>query len=164
MKTLFTVLTLISLMSLNAQEKQPTNKHFWYSMESTAAPDQIWALWTNVSTWKTWDIGLKDATMDVPFGLYNKGTIISLEGRKSKFKVIEYQEGISYTIKTSLPLGSLRIKRYLSSSNGITTFTHEVWFTGLTKGIFAKAFGAKFREMLPEVLENVKQLAEQASE
>ncbi len=164
MKTLFTLLPPLLVMSLNTHEKQPTNKHFWYSMESSAAPDQIWALWTDVSTWKAWDSGLKDAYMDTPFTLAHKGTIISLEGRKSKFKVIEYQEGISYTIKTSLPLGSLRIKRYLSTSNGITTFTHEVWFTGLTKGIFAKAFGAKFREMLPEVLENVKQLAEQASE
>lgn len=129
-------------------------------METSSSPEQIWAIWTDVKNWKTWDIGLKDAEMKSSFQEGNKGIITSLEGRKSKFKVIEVNEGISYTYKTKLPLGSLYVKRYLSVNNNITTFTHEVWFKGISKGIFAKAFGKKFRKMLPEVLQNIKQLAE----
>jgi len=85
---------------------------------------------------------------------------ISLEARKSKFKVVEFVKGKMYTYKTKLPLGSLYVKRYLTEENGQTKFTHEVWFQGLTGGLFAKAFGAKFRQMLPEVMEKIKEIAE----
>ena len=97
--------------------------------------------------------------MEGPFELGAKGTIISLEGRKSRFKVVDFVENESYTFKTRLPLGGLYVKRYLSRVGDQVTFTHEVWFKGLTGGLFAKAFGPKFREMLPEVMENVRQLA-----
>ena len=124
------------------------------------APETIWEIWTNVPEWKNWDTGLKDATMDSVFDINSKGIIITLEDRKSKFKVVEFVEGKSYTYKTKLPLGSLYVKRFLSSKNGKTMFTHEVWFQGITGGIFANAFGQKFREMLPDVLGNIKQIAE----
>ncbi len=153
-------ISLLSILQAQAQENQATNKHFWYSMETSASPEQIWAIWTDVKNWKNWDTGLKDAFMEDEFQLGKKGKIISLEGRKSKFKVVEFKEGFSYTIKTKLPLGSLYVKRYLNTENNKTTFTHEVWFKGLTRGIFAKAFGGNFRKMLPEVLQNIKQIAE----
>ena len=146
--------------TLHAQNKKQSNKHFWYSLETSASPEIIWAIWTDVSNWKNWDTGLKDASMKEDFQLSSKGIIISLENRKSKFKVVEFIEGQSYTIKTKLPLGSLYVKRFLTQENGKTMFTHEVWFKGLTKGIFAKAFGAKFRKLLPDVLRNIKTIAE----
>ena len=148
-------------MSLNAQERQASNKHFWHTETTTTSPEKVWRLWTDVSTWKNWDTGLKDAIMTSSFVLGSKGTIISQEGRKTKFKVIALEEGTSYTIKTNLPLGGLYIKRTLREEGDLTIFTHEVWFKGLTKGVFAKAFGPKFREILPGVLESIKDLAEE---
>ncbi|MEM1337344.1 MAG: SRPBCC family protein [Bacteroidota bacterium] len=145
---------------LNAQDKERTDKHFWHTMETKASPQAIWKIWTDVPNWKDWDTGLKDASIKGDFVLGSKGTIISLEDRKSKFKVVKYTEGQSYTYKTKLPLGSLYVKRYLTEQNGITTFTHEVWFSGLTGGIFARSFGSTFREMLPDVLNNIKKIAE----
>lgn len=155
---LFILIT--SIMTLNAQDKTPSNKHFWYSMETTASPDEIWSIWTDVANWKDWDSGLKDASIKGEFKLNAKGMITSLEGRKSKFKIVEFDEGKSYTFKTKLPLGGLYVKRYLEVKDGKTIFTHEVWFKGMTRGIFAKAFGGEFREMLPDVLGNIKGIAE----
>ncbi len=151
---------MFGITGLTAQEKAPTNKHFWYSLETHASPERIWSVWTNVPDWKTWDIGLKDASIEDEFNLGAKGKIVSLEERTTKFKVVEYIKGVSYTYKTKLPLGSLYVKRYLTKEKEKISFTHEVWFKGLTGGLFAKAFGAKFREMLPTVLSNVKTLAE----
>ena len=146
-------------MSLQAQEHQ-SNSHFWNTVATTASPEQIWAIWTDVSNWEQWDKGLKKADMDTPFSLHSSGVITSLEGRKSKFKVVELEEGKSYTFKTKLPLGGLYVKRFLEQRNGKTYFTHEVWFKGITKGIFAKAFGPKFRTLLPEAMNSIKKIAE----
>ncbi|MEL6659837.1 MAG: SRPBCC family protein [Bacteroidota bacterium] len=160
MKVLTIATLMLITMNATAQDSEPTNKHFWYSLPTTASAEQIWQVWTDVPNWKNWDTGLQDATLEGDFMLDAKGTILSLEGRTSKFKIVDIDPGRSYTMKTNLPLGGLYVKRYLDSSDGQLTFTHEVWFTGLTKGIFAKAFGEKFRNMLPEVLENVKAIAE----
>ena len=157
---LFTIL-FFSVMQAHAQGQQPTDKHFWYTLETQATPEAIWQVWTDVAQWKDWDTGLKDATMEGPFELNARGTITSLEGRKSKFTVVAIEQGQSYTYKTKLPLGSLYVKRNLKQEEGQTIFTHEVWFAGLTKGLFAKAFGARFRGMLPGVLQNIKRIAEQ---
>jgi len=147
-------------MTTLTQGQTQSNKHFWHTMETSASPSDIWKIWTDVPNWKDWDSGLKDAEMTDDFRLDAKGIIISLEGRKSKFTVVEYEEGKSYTIKTKLPLSSLYVKRFWEEKNGKIYFTHEVWFKGLTAGIFAKAFGGEFRKMLPVVLENIKKIAE----
>ncbi|MEN0048156.1 MAG: SRPBCC family protein [Bacteroidota bacterium] len=161
MQYLISIILLFNIMALHAQ-KQATNQHFWHTVETTAPPERIWKIWTDVSNWKAWDTGLKDAQLEGVFKLNAKGFIISLEGRKAKFKVTEYIENQSYTYKTALPLGGLYVKRYLSAENGKTTFSHEVWFEGLTKKIFAKILGSDFQKMLPEVLQNIKNLAENA--
>lgn len=157
--TIFILMASI-VTTINAQYKEPTNKHFWHSVETSASPEVIWRIWTDVPNWKNWDTGLKDASMEGYFNLNSKGVITSLEDRKSKFKVVEYTEGQSYTYKTKLPLGSLYVKRYLTVKEGKTIYTHEVWFKGLNGGIFAKAFGEKFRKMLPDVLTRIKEIAE----
>lgn len=147
-------------MTLTAQQDEQSNSHFWHTEETIASPEKIWDIWTDVPHWKDWDTGLQDAMIDVPFELDAKGVIISLEGRKSTFKIVEFVAGKTYTLRTKLPLGSLYVKRILKTNGMNTEFTHEVWFKGVTKGIFAKAFGARFRELLPEVLQNVKAIAE----
>jgi Polyketide cyclase / dehydrase and lipid transport len=160
MRTVFIILLTMLTMQAHAQEKKATKKHFWHTVETTASPDAIWAIWTNVQNWKTWDTGLKDASMSDNFALNAKGVITSLEGKKSKFKIVAFEKGVSYTFKTNLPLGGLYVKRSLEVKNGVTFFTHEVWFSGLTGGIFANMFGEKFKGMLPEVMENIKKIAE----
>jgi len=160
MRLTFLMITMSAIVTLHAQEKVPTNKHFWYAMETTASANTIWSVWTDVPNWKNWDTGLKDASINGDFDLHAKGIITSLENRKSKFEVVAFTEGKSYTYKTKLPLGSLYVKRYLEVKDDKTVFTHEVWFKGLSKGIFAKAFGGKFKKMLPDVLMNIKEIVE----
>ncbi|MGD1843036.1 MAG: SRPBCC family protein [Thermonemataceae bacterium] len=114
----------MSISSLSAQEKQPSNSHFWYSLETTASPTTIWNIWTDVPRWKDWDTGLKDAQMEGKFELNQQGEIISLENRRAKFKITALEEGRSYTYRTKLPFGSLYVKRYLTEQEGKTIFTH----------------------------------------
>lgn len=156
---LFVTLTFLS-RAATGQDVTQSNQHFWHQLSTAAPATTVWEIWTDVGSWKDWDSGLKDASIVGDFQLGNKGTIISLEGRKSRFKIVELVPGKSYTIKTRLPLGSLYVKRFLEEKNGQVEFTHEVWFSGLTKGVFAKAFGGNFRQLLPQVMAEIKTIAE----
>ncbi|MEM1137841.1 MAG: SRPBCC family protein [Bacteroidota bacterium] len=160
MRFFILLISLFLTITLHAQPNQPTVKHFWHTVETKSKPEAVWAIWIDVANWHKWDTGLKAAEMTNNFALDQKGIITSLEGRKSKFKIVYIEEGRSYTFKTNLPLGALYVKRYLEEKEGKTQFTHEVWFKGITSGIFARQFGGKFKEMLPGVMNNIKEIVE----
>ncbi|XLS29656.1 SRPBCC family protein [Flavobacteriaceae bacterium M23B6Z8] len=137
-----------------------SNRHFSHTLTTTARPEAIWKIWTDVHNWKQWDSGLRDAEIQGDFSTGNKGYIISLENRKSTFEITSVEPGKTYTFKTKLPMGALYIKRYLTAVENKTVFTHEVWFKGFSGKLFAHVFGAKFRKILPQVMQHLKQIAE----
>ena len=138
----------------------PTNRHFQHRLYTDADPAAIWRIWSDVANWKDWDHGLRDTKFSGAFEQGAKGVVISLEGIRSKFELLEVLPGESYTLKSSLVGSSLFVKRYLGTHDGRTTFTHEVWFEGLTAGLFARLFGPKFRKLLPEVMARIDQQAQ----
>lgn len=155
------IILLLLMWNTTMSSVTPPSKHYFSASQSTTAkPEAIWNLWTDVSTWQEWDDGLKTAELDQTFVVGAKGKIISLNGQKARFEVVEVLPNQGYTFKTKLPLGSLWIRRSMEQNGAITTFKHEVWFQGITAGIFAKVMGKEFKQMLPKVLENIKQLAE----
>lgn len=149
------LITIAVLMSAQALA-QESNTHFSHTVETTASPTAIWRIWTDVPNWKSWDDGLKSADLNGPFAPGTTGTLIPDKGPKSTFVLTEVVDGQSYTFKTNLPLGALYVKRYLGERDGRTVFTHEVWFTGLTKGIFGRSLGRNYRRILPDVMAKIK--------
>lgn len=154
------MIALAVLLSGHALAQQ-SNIRFSHTVETSASPEVIWRVWTDVPNWKAWDDGLKTAQLNGPFVANTKGVLIPDKGPRSTFMLTEVIAGQSYTFKTKLPLGALYVKRFLTNQNGKTAFTHEVWFIGLTKGIFGRALGRKYREILPGVMEKIRWIAEQ---
>lgn len=156
MKALF-ILTLLSAMATQAQQ---SNVHFSHTVATTASREAIWKIWTDVPNWKIWDSGLKDARLNGDFADGSTGKIIPNKGPASKFVIYDVSENNSYSFKTKIPLGWLVVSRYMQEKNGMFSFTHEVRFTGPLKGLLGKRLGKKFREMLPNVMLTIKDLAE----
>ncbi len=144
-------------MTLNAQQ---SNYHFSYTDSTSLSKDKIWQIWTDVPNWQEWDKGLKEAYLEGAFVAGAKGQLVPDKGPKSKFIISELIPNQSYTLKTKIPFGWLMVKRNLEVKNGITYFTHDVEFTGLLKKIFGRQMGKKYRAMLPEVLNKIKEMAE----
>ncbi|WP_375444095.1 SRPBCC family protein [uncultured Fibrella sp.] len=159
-----TLIIGLSIWALTAPVDAPaqqSNTHFSHSVETAARPERIWQIWTDVPNWKKWDKGLKAAELNGPFATGTTGKLTPDKGPSSRFDLVEVAPGQSYTFRTKLPLGSLYVRRVLSQQNNRTVFTHEVWFKGLTKGIFGKVLGKNYRQILPEVMANIKTIAEQ---
>lgn len=138
-----------------------TNTRFSCTRLTTAPPARIWAIWTDVEQWPTWDRAVKQATLAGPFAVGTRGTVVPDKGLKATFELVAVEPGRSYTLRTQLPLGALYVKRTLGQAEGQTQFTHEVWFSGLSKGLFGWALGRDFRARLPQFLEAIKAQAEQ---
>jgi len=157
MKQFFLIISILLPMIANSQQ---TNYHFRYTDSTTASSDKIWQVWTDVPNWKQWDKGLKEAYIEGDFIVGTKGKLIPDKGPKSKFMITELLPNLSYTFKTKIPFGWLIIKRAVEEKEGKTFFTHDVEFTGLLKKVFGNLLGKKYRTMLPEVLSEIKKIAE----
>ena len=140
-------------------ETDGTDRAFSYEVTTTASPDRVWSLWTDVSTWKIWDKGLKDAELGEPMRRGSKGKIIPLSGPSASFTVTEFDPKISYAFVTDLPLAKLTVRRTIVGTSP-TRFRHDVAFSGALAGTFAKRFGPGFRAALPPTMREIAALAE----
>ncbi len=144
---------------MSSGETSGTDRAFSYDVTTTASPDRVWTLWTDVSTWKKWDKGLKDAELAGPMQLGSNGKIIPLSGPSASFQVTEFNPRRSYTFVTNLPLAKLTIRRTIVGTSP-TRFRHEVSFSGMSAGMFAKRLGPGFRAALPPTMREIAALAE----
>ena len=133
---------------------------FSHSLKTTASPDRIWSLWTDVEHWHYWDTELITATLNSDFALNAHGQLQPKNGPKSTFVISELNSNHSYTFTTQLPLCRLHVKRFLTLADHYTLFTHEVSFEGRLSFLFGRLLGQQFREVLPTVMANLRNLAE----
>ena len=159
MKHMFFLLATVGFLHTKAQQ---SDIHFSHTASTTAAPEKIWRVWTDVPNWKQWDKGLKEAILNGEFKKGTKGKLVPDKGPRSTFIISELDPGVSYTFKTRIPFGWLIVQRTLEVKDGITHFTHDVEFTGPFKKLLGKKLGKNYRAMLPEVMQTIQQLAEQS--
>ena len=143
-----------------------TNRSFRHTVTLRADPDVLWRVWTDVEGWPRWDDELKAAALEDAFGEGARGRLVPTRGPSARFSITDVVPGETYTLRTALPLGSLRIRRSWTPAGtpGAIAFTHEVSFHGLTGGLFAARFGPHYRRALPRVMEALARLVLEQNE
>ena len=62
------------------------------SIETTAAPETIWGLWTDVSGWPEWNFDLERAELSGPFATGSTITMHPYEGEPIELRIAEATE------------------------------------------------------------------------
>jgi len=133
---------------------------FSHTVKTHASPENIWQIWVDVNNWPRWDTELESASIEGDFTLYAKGKLKPKNAHVSVFFISDLEPNKSYTFTTQLPLCKLNVRRYLTIDQSGTFFTHEISFTGLLSFLFSNLLGRKFQKVLPEVMDNIRKLAE----
>ena len=141
-----------------------TNRAFTHTLSTTARAEAVWALWTDVQTWPSWDDELEAATLDGPFREGARGRLRPTSGLSARFMIEDVVPGRAYTLATRLPLGWLRVRRTLNVAGDRVELTHAVTFSGLGGHLLAGRLGPRFRHALPVVMDRLRTLAEERSE
>jgi hypothetical protein len=111
--------------------------------------ERVWQLWTTPSTWSTWDRGLRAAALDGAFTAGATGTVVGLDGRRSRFVVDEGDPGRRTRWHVPLPGGRMELVRTLGDGRA----EHRVRFTGPAAPVWAAVLGRRFRPMLGPTLD-----------
>jgi len=133
---------------------------FSHTLSTELSPAVIWAIWTAVDRWPTWDSELKSARLDGEFCLGATGQLTPNRGPALRFEISALELDKSYTFTTRLLLCRLHVRRFLTFDDELR-FTHEVSFEGPLAFLFSWLLGRQFRRVLPDVMRSLLQIAEQ---
>lgn len=135
---------------------------FQHTETTTATPEQLWRLYQDPTTWPEWDHQIEDVTVDGPFETGATGTIKPVGGPRTRFRMVEVTEKVSFTDVTRLPLAKMRFDHWIEPGVGDTSFVHRVTITGPLTPLFARVIGRKVADELPAAMRTLAARAEQA--
>jgi uncharacterized membrane protein len=132
-----------------------------HTVETEAPAEAIWRLWSDVSTWSSWDDDIEWARLDGPFAVGSRGKLKPKGIPAAGFRLVTVAPGVSYTVQQRLPLARLRFHHELAEAGvGPTRFTHRVTIDGPLGALFALLFGRRMKANFPTIM---RHLAEAAS-
>ena len=75
---------------------------------TSASPGDVWALWSDTSTWAAWDPAVERVVLDGPFRLGTTGTIRLAGGAEAPFTLVAVSPDVRYC--DELELGGLHLR------------------------------------------------------
>lgn len=122
-----------------------------------ASPESVWALWSSLESWPTWDSGVQWARLETIFAQGEYFTMKPVEGPVVRCLLREVSPLKSFSTLSKLPLASMAFIHIFENN----TLTHKVEIQGLLTPLFKKLFGYDIARALPSVVENVARLAKE---
>lgn len=132
-----------------------------HTLETTALPEAIWALWADVPGYEEWDDGIEWARLNGEFKVGARGKLKANDGRTAAFTITEMEKGRSFSFLTPLPFARMRFHHSMEPTNMGTRLTHRIDVKGPLAWIWARVLGPVFRANLPAAMRKLARLAQQ---
>lgn len=131
-----------------------------HSIETDATPREVWALYSDVSTWPSWDAAAERVTLEGPFSAGSQGTMKFHGQDPLPFRLVEVESERLFVDETPVPDGIIRFRHRLEpGEGGGLRLTHEVEIEGPEP--FARELGPMISAGIPGTMTT---LAERARE
>jgi Polyketide cyclase / dehydrase and lipid transport len=113
-----------------------------HSEVTTASPEALWRVATDVAGWPTWNPGYSEATLDGPASTGTTGTVTLPNGMRRPFTVLEARQGSALVIGgSSFGVRQRFIHRMEPLGNGQTKVTMAATMDGPLSPVLARLFG-----------------------
>jgi hypothetical protein len=132
------------------------------SIQINTAPEKIFAEYTNVADWKSWDPEVLSSSLDGIFRQGATGRLKPRNGLSASIKISEINTNRSFTVESKLPLCIMKFTHELIQEGDTTKVTHGVEFHGPLAFLFSKIIGKQIYESFPVTLEGLKKKIESA--
>ena len=129
------------------------------TIKSSATPQQIWSVWSDVKNWREWDNEVEWSEINGKFEVGATGVLKPKGGPKSNFKMIACEPYKSFTDRSFLPLCKIDFIHEIHQIGGGITISHKVQISGFLTFLFSKVIGNKIIKELPKAMEKLNQIA-----
>ena len=130
-----------------------------HTLETTAPPEQIWALMEKVANWPQWDTGLTWAELPGSFAPGAQGTMKfrSESPRSFLLSAVVAEQGFTALIR--FPLAEVRHIHWQETSQIGTRMTHRIEIRGPLSWLYGWSLGRRLREGLAPGMRALARLA-----
>ena len=131
------------------------------SVDTTASPDRVWKIWSDMSTWGDWNPNV--STMDWKGGFVqgSEGVMNTRAGQHHKMKLLEVQPGRSFVLQTRVVPGTIFLFHCrVEPSGGKTTISQAVEVGGPLGPILGGMMGPQVSKDFDVLLANLAKRAE----
>jgi hypothetical protein len=133
------------------------------SVETTAAPDNVWKIWSDMSTWGEWNPNV--STMDWQGGFQSgtSGVMNTRAGQHHKMSLADVVPGRSFALLTSVVPGTtFRFNCRIDPAGGTTKVAQYVDVKGPLGPILGGMLGPQVSKEFGTLLANLAKKAEAA--
>ncbi|CDG22244.1 conserved protein of unknown function [Xenorhabdus poinarii G6] len=135
-----------------------------YSEEviTDATPEQIWAMWQDVSSWPCWDKELQWVRLNGNFTKGSTGRMKSVGGPEVDFTLSHVEPLRSFSDVAKLPLTTLVFDHeYITppDENVPARIRHAVTMTGWLAPVFGYLIGSKIKNHLRDAMKELSRRA-----
>ncbi|MEQ1977496.1 MULTISPECIES: hypothetical protein [unclassified Xenorhabdus] len=127
-----------------------------YSEEivTEATPEQIWAMWQDVSSWPGWDKEIKWARLNGNFKKGSTGRMKPISGPEVNFTLNHVEPLHSFSDVAKLPLTTLVFDHeYINSTDTLPArIRHSVTMKGWLAPMFGHLIGSKIKNHLRDAM------------
>ncbi len=133
------------------------------SVETTASPDKVWKIWSDMSTWGEWNPNV--STMDWQGGFQSgtTGVMNTRAGQHHKMRLLDVTPGRGFALETSVVPGTtFRFNCRIETADGKTKIGQYVQVKGPLGPIMGGMMGPQVSKEFGTLLANLAKKAEAA--
>lgn len=130
--------------------------------KAKATSKNVWAIWTDVSSWPKWDHELEWSVLEGPFKVGTKGKLKPKGWFASTFEIISVEKDKSHSDKTVMPLTEVIFSHEVTSCDqSHVKIEHTVVVKGLLAPLLWLTMRNKLKSGLPSAVNRLALLAEE---
>jgi hypothetical protein len=131
------------------------------SVETTAPPDKVWKVWSDMSTWGEWNPNVSTMEWQGGFQSGTTGVMNTRAGQHHKMKLLDVVPHQGFALETSVvPLTTFRFNCRIGSAAGKTTVGQWVEVKGPLGSVLGGMMGPQVSKEFGTLLSNLAKKAE----
>jgi hypothetical protein len=131
------------------------------SVETTASPDRVWKIWSDMSTWGDWNPNVSTMEWQGGFAQGTQGVMNTRAGQHHKMKLAEVQPGRFFALETSVVPGTtFRFNCRVEPAGAKTKISQMVEVKGPLGPILHGMLGPQVSKEFGTLLANLAKKAE----
>ncbi|TMD36614.1 MAG: hypothetical protein E6I81_04380 [Chloroflexi bacterium] len=136
-------------------------REYGTSVETTASPDKVWRVWSDMSTWGDWNPNV--STMDWKGGFVSgsTGVMNTRAGQHHSMQLVDVQPGRGFALLTKVVPGTqFRFNCRIEPEGAKTKISQTVEVGGLLGPVMGGMLGPQVSKEFPTLLSNLARKAE----
>ncbi len=136
-------------------------REYGTSVETSAAPDKVWRIWSDMSTWGEWNPNV--TTMDWQGGFVSgtRGVMNTTAGQHHKMRLLDVVAGRSFALETAVVPGTrFRFNCRVDPADGRTKVSQTVEVLGPLGPVIGGILGPQVSKEFGTLLTNLAKKAE----